>query len=124
MPKLILDVGQCDYDHSTICRLIASNFDAVVQQAHGQPDALAALREKSFNLVLVNRRLDRDGSDGVEIIHQIKADPALSSTPCMLVSNYPGHQEAAVGAGALPGFGKAELNRPETLNHLKQALDD
>ena len=40
----------------------------------------------------------------------------------MLVSNYPEWQQAAIAAGALPGFGKAELNRAETREKLAAVL--
>ncbi len=41
----------------------------------------------------------------------------------MLLSNFPQYQEAAVAAGAEPGFGKAELDRPETLERLRRFLE-
>jgi hypothetical protein len=40
----------------------------------------------------------------------------------MLVSNYAEWQQRAVELGALPGFGKAELNRPETRAKLEAVL--
>jgi len=80
------------------------------------------LREGTFDLVLVNRVLDADGSDGVEIIEQMKSEPALESIPVMLVTNYLEHQERAVEAGAEPGFGKDELNGPDTRRRLESFL--
>jgi two-component system chemotaxis response regulator CheY len=71
---------------------------------------------------MINRKLDADYSDGIEIIRQIKADPQLAATPCMLVTNYPEHQEVAVAAGAEPGFGKLGYNRPETRERLARFL--
>ena len=40
----------------------------------------------------------------------------------MLLSNFPEAQEAAVKAGAEPGFGKAEFDRPETVERLARFL--
>ena len=95
---------------------------ADVVQAHGPEDALSALRRGNFDLVLVNRKLDRDGSDGLAIIQQIKADEQLAATPCMLITNFPEHQAAAVAAGAEPGFGKSSVSAPETIERLGKYL--
>lgn len=122
MTKRVLDVGQCPPDHAAIRHLLSGQFGAEVIQAHQGDDTLAALRQATYDLVLVNRKLDRDYTDGLEIIKQIKADPDLQHTPCMLVTNYAEHQQAAVEAGAEYGFGKAELNKPETRERLQQVL--
>jgi len=120
--KRVLDVGQCAFDHASIRRLIEGHFDAAVAQAHGADDALSQLRSGPFDLVLINRVLDADGSDGVEIVAQMKADPELRSVPVMLVTNYQEHQQRAVEAGAEPGFGKSELASPETRERLEAFL--
>src|SRR5260221_10716061 len=104
--KRVLDVGQCPPDHGSIRRLIEDRFAAEVVQAHDARETLAQLRAGKFDLVLINRKLDADYSDGLEIIQQIKADPQLADTPVMLVTNYPEHQQLAVAAGAELGFGK------------------
>ncbi|HVU88274.1 MAG TPA: response regulator [Pirellulales bacterium] len=122
MSKRVLDVGQCSPDHFSIRRLLESRFAATVVQAHGLTDALAELRREPVDLVLINRKLDADYSDGMEILAAIKADAALAGVPVMLVSNYADAQAAAVAAGALPGFGKAELSRPETAAKLRAVL--
>jgi two-component system chemotaxis response regulator CheY len=70
----------------------------------------------------VNRKLDQDYSDGLEIIQAIKADPQLAETPVMLITNFPQYQEQAVAAGALPGFGKKELYSETTQKRLADVL--
>ena len=70
----------------------------------------------------VNRKLDADYSDGIEVIRRIKTDPKLSQTPCMLVTNYPEHQQAAVAVGAEPGFGKLTYHEPATHEKLAKFL--
>ena len=122
MTKRVLDVGNCVPDHGAIRATISRDFDAEVRQAHGPDDTLAALRAEHYDLVLVNRKLDQDYSDGLEIIKQIKADPALSATPVMLITNYAEHQAAAVAEGAEYGFGKLELSKPETKAKLARFL--
>ncbi len=109
-------------DHASIQREIGRHFDAEVIAAHGSREALEQLRASAFDLVLVNRVLDADGSDGVEIIEQMKADDALSAIPVMLVTNYLEHQERAVEAGAEPGFGKMQLGSDETRQRLAAFL--
>lgn len=128
MPKRVLDVGQCAPDHAAIRRLVQGTFGAEVVQADRLDDALdalrsAALRREQFDLVLINRKLDIDYSDGIDILRAIKTDSALASTPVMLVTNYPEHQQAAIAAGAEPGFGKAELGLSDTREKLARFLD-
>ena len=120
--KRVLDVGQCAADHGSIRRLLASQFDAEVIQAHSSREALDSLRSSPFDLVLINRQLDADGSSGLAILRSIKADEALKSTPVMLVTNYADVAAEAVAAGAEPGFGKAKLAAPETLERLATFL--
>jgi two-component system chemotaxis response regulator CheY len=122
MSKRVLSVGQCMPDQSSINRLIRTHFDAEVVAADLPADALARLRSGAFDLVLINRKLDADYSDGIEILKSIKADPQLKSVPVMLVTNYPEHHEAAVAAGGEYGFGKQELGQPATIERLQRFL--
>jgi two-component system chemotaxis response regulator CheY len=122
MAKRVLDVGQCQPDHAAIRRLVQGEFGAEVVQADQLNDALAQLRQGRFDLVLINRKLDVDYSDGLDILRAIKADAELAAVAVMLVTNYPEHQQQAVAAGAEPGFGKAELNRAETRAKLGRFL--
>ncbi|MBS0210513.1 MAG: response regulator [Planctomycetes bacterium] len=121
--KRVLDVGQCVPDHAAIRRLVEGTFGAEVVQTHGPEDTLAALTGGHFDLVLINRKLDADYTDGIEILKQIKADPRIAAVPVMLVTNYAEHQQASVAAGGAPGFGKAELSQPETHERLRKYLE-
>lgn len=122
MPSRVLDVGNCSMDHGAIRAMLEKSFGAEVVQAHGEHDALSLLGRQKFDLVLVNRKLDQDYSDGLEIIKSIKKDGRLSAVPCMLITNYPEHQQDAVAAGAEPGFGKKELYAEETQKRLSRIL--
>lgn len=124
MSKRVLDVGNCVPDHSAIRHLLEGTFGAQVDQAHQWPDAEQALRSQAYDLVLINRKLDIDYSDGLDILKRIKADAALRTAPVMLITNYPDHQAAAVAEGALLGFGKLELNSPQTREKLSAVLGD
>lgn len=101
---------------------MADEFGAEVVQAHGLSDTLNQLKNDHFDLVLVNRKLDADYSDGVAIVRAIKSDASLAATPVMLVSNFADAQESAIAAGAEPGFGKAELAAPATREKLRRFL--
>ncbi|MBL8828350.1 MAG: hypothetical protein JNM18_15320 [Planctomycetaceae bacterium] len=118
----VLDVGQCMPDHAAIRRLIETNFAAEVVQTDQLDDTLAVLRGGKFALVLINRKLDLDYSDGLKILTAIKAEPALRETPVMLITNYAEHQQTAIAAGAVAGFGKAQLGDPATIEKLAAYL--
>jgi two-component system chemotaxis response regulator CheY len=124
MPKRVLSIGQCSVDHAAIAKMLKNNFAAAIVPVDTAEDALQALGREKFALVLVNRKLDADYSDGLEIIRQIKADPQLAATPCMLVTNYPEHQQAAVAVGAEPGFGKLAYHEPQTRERLARFLGE
>ncbi len=121
--KLVLDVGNCGPDHSSIRRMLQSRYDVEVLQADNFDDAIEVLRTKSVALVTVNRKLDCDYSDGMEVLKQIKADSQVSAVPVMLVTNYPEHQQAAVDLGAEWGFGKLQLETAQTHERLARFLD-
>jgi CheY-like chemotaxis protein len=122
MAKRVLDVGNCSLDHGTIRGYLERTFGAEVVQAHAADDAQQLLARQHFDLVLVNRKLDQDYSDGLEVIKAIKADPKLAHVPCMLITNYPEHQKTAVEAGAAHGFGKKQLHEDETRQRLEKFL--
>jgi response regulator RpfG family c-di-GMP phosphodiesterase len=103
--------------------MLTTNFGAQVIQAHGLEDTLTALEKTPIDLVLINRKLDNDYSDGTVILQQIKAKPEYSDLPVMLITNYAEHQATAVAFGALPGFGKLEINSPETRAKLASVLE-
>jgi two-component system, chemotaxis family, chemotaxis protein CheY len=122
MTKRVLDVGQCGPDHASIHRYLTSHFDVEIVQTHGLADTSAELRSGHFDLVLVNRKLDADYSDGIEIIRAIKAAAETAHVPVMLITNYPEHQDAAIASGAHRGFGKLEFDDPATKEKLAALL--
>ena len=122
MSKKVLSVGQCGFDHAAIARLLTQKFDLEVESAARATDALQSLREGDFSLVCVNRIFDADGSEGLDLLREIKADPELAGLPVMLVSNFSEAQQAAVAEGAIHGFGKAELASPSVQERLQPFL--
>lgn len=120
--KTILDVGNCGPDHASLSAMLLANFHVEILQADQWSDTIAALQSRSVDLILVNRKLDIDYSDGLDIIRRLKSDPTFCTIPVMLITNYPEHQQAAVALGAEYGFGKLELRAPETKARLARCL--
>ena len=122
MPKTVVDCGNCGPDYNAIRQMVQSNFEAVVLQTHALEDTLELLAQRPVDLVTVNRKLDRDYTDGMEVIRGIKADPRFASVPVMLVTNYEEHQQAAAKEGAVRGFGKLTVRDPATVGLLEPFL--
>jgi len=122
MPKILLDCGNCGPDFQSIRQMASNHFGASVIQSHGMDDTLEMLRKQSVNLVTINRKLDRDYSDGLDVAIAIKSDPELCSVPVMLVTNYDEHQETAIAAGCVRGFGKLAIKDESTRHILEPFL--
>ena len=122
MTRKVLDVGQCNPDHSRISRMLNEHFEVEIQRAESHGDAVALAKSSPFDLILVNRILDATGTEGSQIIEALKADPTTSATPVILVSNLADAQASAEKLGAVPGFGKAALDDPATVDILRPYL--
>lgn len=122
MPKIVVDCGNCGPDYNAIRQMVQANFDAVVLQTHGLEDTLELLAQRQVDLITVNRKLDRDYTDGMDVIRGIKADARYADLPVMLVTNYEEHQESAEKEGAVRGFGKLSVREPSTITLLQKYL--
>jgi PleD family two-component response regulator len=120
-PPRVLDVGNCDPDHAAIRRLLA-RFNAEVDRATLIDEAWAELERRHYDLVLVNRLIFADSSDGLALIERMRSDDRFRDVPVMMVSNFDDAQARAVAAGARRGFGKAELHDARTLEGLEPLL--
>jgi CheY-like chemotaxis protein len=120
--RTVLSVGQCRPDGAALAHYLTKHFHVNLLTADLPADAIQLLRDNPVDLVLINRQLDADGSDGMKILAQIRSGPSKQDVPIMLVSNYPEWQQKAVEAGAVYGFGRAELNSPETRTKLAAIL--
>ncbi len=124
MTKRVLDVGNCNADHGSVRSLLERHFDVDVDRVHNTDEALRKLHAKAYDLVLVNRLMDRDGSEGLELIQQMREEAALRTVPVMMISNFEEAQQRAIAAGARPGFGKAQLHASIALERLQACLND
>jgi two-component system chemotaxis response regulator CheY len=120
--RKVLSVGQCRPDHGRIAHVLRSTFGVEVVAADSAEQAERLLRQDSFNLVLVNRIFDADGDSGIDLIRRVQGDEQLRNVPILLVSNYEEAQAQAIAAGARPGFGKAALQAPATIELLREHL--
>jgi hypothetical protein len=118
----VLDVGNCDPDHAMIREFLTAHFDVEVDRVMFVDDALARMRGTRYALVMFNRLIFEDGSQGLLLLQKAKADPHLTATPVMMISNFAEAQSSSVAAGGVPGFGKAAVGRPETLDLLSRYL--
>jgi two-component system chemotaxis response regulator CheY len=122
MPKKVALVGHCGPD-SSFLRIAVSRAQREVQVLAIDDDRdLKRLLDEGVDLLLLNRQLDFgfDEQEGVALIRRIRA--AYPHVKTMLVSNYPDAQAEAVAEGALPGFGKREVNSPRVAEMLRAAL--
>ena len=122
MTRKVLDVGQCNADHSSITSTLKKNFDVEIHRAHSHSEAIKLAGDTAFDLILINRLLDADGTPGMDILNALKANASTAEVPVMVVSNYKEAQEKAVEKGAVEGFGKAALNSAETMEILSKYL--
>jgi len=120
--RKVLSVGQCDPDSASLSRFLNQHFQVSIDRAALPSEAIEKLRRARFDLVLINRKLDADYSDGTEIVKAIKQDSKLGATPVMIVSNHEEAQKEAVELGAEYGFGKLEFAQPEVVERLKPFL--
>jgi CheY-like chemotaxis protein len=102
--------------------MLEAHFDVDVDRATLAHEAEQAVLRSTYDLVLVNRLIDADESDGVALIRTLKNGAAGGAIPIMLVSNYPDAQALAVACGAVPGFGKGALNTSETIERIARYL--
>ncbi len=118
--KRVLSVGQCGVDHASISHTLREHFGARVIRADTAGEALRLLETERFDLILVNRVFDADGSSGLELLRTVRDRP--QPAPVMLVSNFADAQRQAVEAGGAAGFGKAMLGRPDMLACVRPFL--
>lgn len=120
-----MSVGQCMIDHPAISRLLNS-LGLEVEKIDTADEALRILKTKKnqYSMVLINRKLHVDNSEGMELLKKIKSDPEIKDTKVMIISNYKEVQEEALRWGAVYGFGKAELDKEETKKRILQHIEN
>lgn len=120
--RCVLEIGNCSADYASLRQLVHGQLGAELQRAATWAEAQQKLKAETYDLILVNRILDEDGSDGLDVIRKIKEIPSAGATPVMMITNYSQYQDLAVEAGGVPGFGKSALQTPATVQLLQQYL--
>ncbi len=124
MPKTIALVGHCGPDSSFLKMAVRAAAPGSTVVMADDDAELAKVAAGEPDLLLFNRVMEVGFAteSGVELIRALKSErPALK---VMLVSNYPDAQQAAVEAGALPGFGKNDIGREKAKAALREALGE
>jgi CheY-like chemotaxis protein len=122
MSKRVVLVGHCGPD-SSFLRIAVSRAGKDVQVlAADDGRELKRVLDSGVDLLLFNRQLEFgfDDDEGVTAIRKLR--PNYPDVKMMLVSNYPDAQAAAIAEGALPGFGKRDLNSPRVAELIREAL--
>jgi hypothetical protein len=123
MSKKVLSIGQCGFDESSIVSFFKKIAPEVtVVQTHTIAESLTALNQTEYQLVLVNRIFDQTGEEGLTLLKQVQSQ-IKDGLRLLLVSNLPDAQGAALALGALPGFGKAQLNQQATAQLVSSYLE-
>jgi hypothetical protein len=127
--KQIVLVGHCYADQHVLKGTLPTLIGAVGQGGDGIDVAVAGTPQEleqwvgADSLLLVNRVMEPgfETTAGLDLIRVLakRADPPR----LMLVSNYEDAQSEAQAAGALPGFGKAQLGKASTREKLQAALN-
>lgn len=119
-PVIVL-VGHCGPDSYALRSAVGRAVPGAQIVAADDGDTLAQHLPKA-DLLLVNRLLEGGAFEthsGIELIAGLTATSAIR---CMLISNLADAQAEAEAAGALPGFGKAEMYSDEARERIRTAL--
>jgi DNA-binding NarL/FixJ family response regulator len=115
-------IGHCGADTAYLRIAIRAARNNVPVVTADDEESLQELIDSGADLLLINRVLDYgfDTDCGIELIKRLREkNPSLKM---MLVSNHSDAQQAAVAAGALHGFGKSQIGRPQVAEILRHAL--
>jgi hypothetical protein len=122
MSKKVVLVGHCGPDSSYLKLAVSRAGKDVQVLAADDSTELQRVLDGGADLLLFNRLLDFgfDTTEGVVAIRNLR--PHYPNVKMMLVSNYVDAQAAAVAEGALPGFGKRDVNSPRVAEMIRSAL--
>jgi CheY-like chemotaxis protein len=123
MTKTVLDVGNCDPDHSSLSKMLSTHYDVHVLRSNELKDTLEIVSKEKVDLILINRKLDIDYTDGLDILRYLKQNETWKTIPAMIVTNYPEAQQEAVAEGAEYGFGKLQYKESATHDRLSKFLE-
>ena len=121
--KVVALVGHCGPDSSFLRMAISGAAPGTRVVMVDSDEELETAIGKGIDLLMLNRKLDFgfEATDGVDPLRQIRS--RRPGQKIMMISNYPDAQEAALTAGALPGFGKREIGSARVKQLITAALN-
>lgn len=120
MSTRVVLVGHCGVDGPRLKEAIESGASPCEVLRINTPEELESVCREGADLLLVNREPVGFDEQGMDLLRDLcKRYPGQK---VMLVSDYEDAQQEAVKAGALPGFGKADLGSPRLVETVKGAL--
>ena len=122
MGQRIVLVGHCGVDAPRLEREVSKSIPRAEVLCVNTEMQLQDVVDEGADLFLVNRRLPYgfESEEGVELIHELQQMQPDAKT--MLVSDREDAQEEARAAGAIDGFGKADLGKNKIGQILRDAL--
>lgn len=122
MGKNILIIEDDDFFRELIRKkLLSKDFD-VLEAVDGEK-GVETMKEKKPDLVLLDLLLPN--IDGFEVLLKVKADPSISSTPIIILSNL-GQQEdieRGLKLGAVDYLIKSQFDIDQIIGKIKTILD-
>lgn len=121
MSKKALIVGNCNYDGPKIVSMIQDNVeDSEAIESKTINEAIKMLKDEHFDLIAVNRVGDKDKKNALELIDWVQKND--KDTPIMIITNFEDKMHESIKHGAVPGFGKKQLESEDTIKLLKKYL--
>jgi two-component system chemotaxis response regulator CheY len=118
----ILLVGHCGVDGPRLQREIAAQLNSAEALRVNSMEQLKRACADGAELLLVNREpLGFSPLMGIDLIRQLRE--AYPDQKAILVSDQADAQAEAVDVGALPGFGKSDINSPRFAEALRRSLE-
>ena len=122
MSARIVLVGHCGVDAPRLEAAVSRILPRADVISVNSEEQLADVCEEGADLLLINRQLPFgfETEEGVELMREMQQ--MHPDVKMMLVSDRPDAQERARRAGAIDGFGKADLGSGKIADILKIAL--
>ena len=119
MGERIVLVGHCGVDAPRLEAVVSRCLPKAEVMTVNSEERLQEICEEGADLLLINRQLPYgfESEEGVELMQELSH--MHPDVKMMLVSDRPDAQEEAKDAGAIDGFGKADLGTP---NKIKDCL--
>jgi DNA-binding NtrC family response regulator len=122
MSQRVVLVGHCGVDAPRLEKAVSKCLPRADVICVNSEEQLQDICEEGVDLLLINRQLPFgfESEEGVELIEEMQQMHPDVKT--ILVSDRPDAQEQARRAGAVDGFGKADLGSSRIAEVLKDAL--